>query len=719
MHDAQARLGDLEAELHRLKPLLAIQSSLPLQSLRRESTQSSMPYPYSPYTSTSIHVPPFTSTTPQVPFIPYSTSSLHDVNQKRKREGPIKGKEKEATNQDIDANADDDSDNADAPLTPTATSSTSHNPYAYMNNLYRHVLSPSNTAATSPATPKPKPPGALNSASLGAQNNSSSTISPSHYAVAYSPYSFPTTTLPKQSSSTAGGSKPTPSRQDDADKDSGRVETNVGIHTAGQEKGKSTPASSRRTAAVSTRQQVKYKTSSILGDARAEHLLLAARKIGRGRAITIAGLAKAQERTATEESSKDKPKAKDVSRHLEASHSSVLAGRSTQRRRVTGINSPTTPTPKRVHGNLQPLTEASSLATTPTASRTREVLFGSAKAPRNRPSVPDITASLINAGKDDEVMSGAGQTPLDSLLSAARTMMTKDREGGPAPAVQSVASNVVTGTNRDIAEQPSEESQGELEGVRRRKRRRNTTTQGTTTVTPRTHTAEKHGATPSGIRTKSALDVLADQAAAAFEGSSTTYQEVDLTENSDNNGPSTSNSNSYAGSSVDARGPASTSSIHELALHTEGPISTPTSAAAETDRPGQIERSIESAGSDGFGMGFGAGETRTTSSPFQQPASATTDQVGIGDRVATPAEGVAASSTNSSSSDPGQDSGRRNWDPFGGMPNTAPGDSGGISEGDMDAEGDIDPDSQESSLDGNGVIHQLCFCPCSQRALIV
>jgi len=144
--------------------------------------------------------------------------------------------------------------------------------------------------------------------------------------------------------------------------------------------------------------------------------------------------------------------------------------------------------------------------------------------------------------------------------------------------------------------------------------------------------------------------------------------------------------------------------------------------------PGQIERSIESTGNDGSGAGFGAGETRAPSSPFQQPASqwignqgATTDQVAIGDRAVTPAEGPAASSAKSrpSSSDSGQDSGRRDWDPFGGMPNAATGDSGGISEGDMDAEGDIDPDSQETSLDGNGVIHQLCFCPCSQRAVIV
>lgn len=717
MHDAQVRLGDLEAELHKLRPLLVIQPSLPSPLQRQEPTQSPMSYPHSRlqnYMSPKIHVPPFTSAVPRVAFSPYSASSSHDVNQKRKRDGTAssKGKGKEATTEDVsDANADDDSDNTDTPLTPTPASSASHNPYAYMNNLYRHVFSPSNTGL--PATPL-KPPGIQSNGSFGTNSNSPSAISLNHYTIAYSAYPFTTTTLSKQPPiSTTAGSWSNVGRPDDADKEGIQVDE---IHNTRQERGKSTPATSRKTMATSERQQAKYRTSSMLSDARAEHLLLAARKIGRGRAVTIAGLVKAQERSATEESGKDKAKIKDINRHSDASHG-VFASRSTPRRRVAGINSPTTPTPRRMHGHTQPLTEVASLAVTPNASRTRETLFGSGKT-RNRSSVADTNAVGINASKDDEGLAGIGQTPLDSLLSAARTMMSEDRESGPTAAGQSVTSNVSAGANQDIAEQhlSAEESQGEA-GAHPRKRRRNTISRGTATATPKPQTVERQGTTshvwqtgpsaskhapgandnvvtPSGRRTRSALDVLADQAAAAFEGGSAAHQEVDQTENSDGTGPSTSDSCTTVG-------PAKMTAIHELVPRAGEAIN----AAAETAIPGQMEVSIETL----CKRGSSGAERHTMDFPFQQPGSqdAMSDKATAGDRDVTPAEGPAVfiAESKQSNSDSGQNS---DWDPFGGVPNVDSGDS----EGDMDAEGDIDPDSHEMSLDGNGVIHQYSSCPC-------
>lgn len=434
--------------------------------------------------------------------------------------------------------------------------------------------------------------------------------------------------------------------------------------------------------------------------------------------MTIAGLVKAQERSATEESGKDKAKPKDMNRHSEASH----ASRSTQRRRVAGINSPTTPTPRRVHGHTQPLTEVTSLAVTPNDSRTRETLFSSGKTPRNRSSVADVNASGINASKDDEGLAGIGQTPLDSLLSAARTMMSEDRESGPTAAGQSVTSNVGAAANQDVTEHhlSAEESQGEV-GAHPRKRRRNTISRGTATATPRSQTADRQGTTshvwqagpsasskrasgakdnvitPSGRRTRSALDVLADQAAAAFEGGSATHQEVDQSDHCDGTGPSTSDScaNPLA---VDSRGPVKMSSIHELVPRVEEAIN----AAAETSIPGQMEVSMETFCKSGSS---GADGRHVTKISFQQPGSqdAMSDKAMAGDRDVTPIEGPAVSIAESkqSSSDSGQNS---DWDPFGGIPNF---DSGGDSDGDMDAEGDIDPDSQEMSLDGNGIIHSV------------
>ena len=729
VHDAQARLGDLEAELHKLKPLLVIQPTPAPHAQRQEPMHSPMLHPYNRlqgYMTQSSLVTPSTSAVPHVAFSPYSTSSSHDVHQKRKRDdmSSSKGKEKETTEDISDTNADDDSDNTDAPLTPTPTSSVSHNPYAYMNNLYRHVLSPSNTMAVLPATPL-KPPGIQNSASVGANSHSPSAISLNHYAIAYPSYPFSTTTLSKQPSTfTVAGSRS--NRQEDPDKDGSQVDE---IHNAKPEKPKSTSAPSRRAMATSGR---KYKTSSVLSDARAEHLLLAARKIGRGRAVTIAGLVKAQERSATEEHGKDKAKTKDITRHSETSHSSVFATRSTQRRRVAGINSPTTPTPRRVHGHTQPLTEVPSLAMTPNAGRTRETLLSLGKTPRHRSSIADINASGLNASKDDEGITGSGQTPLDSLLSAARTMMSKDRESGPTAAGQSITSNVGAGANQDVAEHQllAEESQGDLEGAHPRKRRRNTISRGTVTATPKSQTAERQGTTshvwqvgpsapskrasakdnvltPSGRRTRSALDVLADQAAAAFEGGSATHQDVDQTENCDGSGPSTSES-CTSPLVVDSHDPVKMSSTHELVPHAEEAIN----AAAV---PGQMEVFTETAGKGSSGTESGTNERHAIDLPSQQPGSSSQDTVvdkaALKDRAVIPAESltvsIAESKSSSSNSEP--NNGRSEWDPFGGMPNVATIDSGGDSEGDMDAEGDIDPDSQETSLDGDHIIHLYAF----------
>ncbi|KAK2459953.1 hypothetical protein APHAL10511_008038 [Amanita phalloides] len=712
VHDAQVRVSDLEAELSRLRPLLLIQPRLRPRPRQQEPTRSADTSRHKQLQNsiTSIsHAPPPTPAVSYAAFSPYTTpptDASDNSNRKRKRDNDIagKGKEKEAFNENAsDANADDDSDDTDTPPTPTpVSSSASRNPYAYMNNLYRKVLSPPKIPATLPSSPF-KSTGSLNGVPLGTVGSSPTGPIPfNRYAVAYPPYPFPATTRPKQpSSSIMATSLSTSSRQGSAEKGIPNTES------AGNGKAEPSPAlgSARKagTTSVQRTQQTKYKTSSMLSDARAEHLLLAARKIGRERAVSLAGFLKTWERSTFEEA-KDKAKVKD-DRHSEINHSSASAGRSAQRRRAPVIRSPTTPTPKRTHGPTKSLTDVSSFALTPdmtpNISKTRETLFGSSKTPRSK----SFNVSGGSTSKNDGGVAGAGQTSLDSLLSAARTMMTEDRDSRRTSTGKNAAPDDGTKTSQDASERwPSAEDQSwtEKESASRPKRRRNTASRGTTVGTPRSRNVEVHAtdgsnshereaeilsppklaaggqtsdAMTTSMRRRSALDVLADQAAAAFEGSSTTQQGMDQEESADL--PSNTSLLTMTTSGV-------------VAPH-ECPDATPVSrnAAAEITASRKIERSAKPADHER------TGKTQTIGASLQhfEPQQCGRENDLVGEVAVAIVEGPAENEPNIlSNSEPGNE--HKDCDPFGGRLMVT--ESGGDSECDLDAEGDIDPDSQDT-----------------------
>ncbi|KAF8632811.1 hypothetical protein AX15_001673 [Amanita polypyramis BW_CC] len=745
VHDTHVRLADLEAELSRLKPWLTMQPPPLTQPPRHDPMRNSMSYPSTQiqsYLSPLSHVPSFTPAIPHVPFPPLPSSS-GGRSQKRKGDDYLansasgKGKEKEPTRDDIsDGNADDDSDNTEVPPTPTPVLSSSHNPYAYMNNLYRQVFS-------SPISPL-KPPGTLSGTFFSTPVSSpSGAMSLNHFTVAYPPYPC-TMTAHSKSLSASAVVQSSPSRSDHADKCDSQIETSAEVHdpsnrpNGDQPSPSKTPSgSTRRLIPTSTRRtqhQGKYKTSSILSDARAEHLLLAARRIGRERAAMIAGLIKVQDKPIFEESGKDKAKGKDARRHLEARHSSMSTNRSTQqRRRMIQNHSPSTPTPRRVHGYTQLLTGTASLTTTPNTSRSRDTLY---KTPRTKSS------NTVASSKEEESLS-ATQSPLDSLLSAARSMMFEDRGSRQIAAGQSTFPDVSASAEKGTGKRQSAIEDQDMEGVYRRKRRRNTIARVVEAASPKPRT-EKHGKSAStshvwesrsspvskrvssartigsasvGRRARSALDVLADQAAVAFAGSPATSTIVEQEEKADESTKEPCDSEPCA-DPVANIGSIEISSIRDhpgatLTPHVEeGSRVVSVSTAAEDGVPVQSEDLAIS----------GMWQERTGESPHLElqntgaketvrdnvrPEAAAGNEAAI--LIEDPVESVVGTKLPSVHSNFSVDEGSDDWDLLGGGPNTAIVEPNGDSEGDIDAEGDVDSDSPET-VNGVGIstkVHSL------------
>ncbi|KAF8627939.1 hypothetical protein AX17_006093 [Amanita inopinata Kibby_2008] len=604
LHDTHIRLTSLEVELSKLKPLLTMQPNL---SSQRQQSRINIAYPY---TQVPNYMSPF-NRAPAFPTVPYhtipsmlSTTPTTIVNsrgRKRKRNNPAdvsstKGKEREPVPDDIsDPNVDGDSDNTEAPPTPTPTAST-YNPYAYMNELYRQVLSPPKSANSSSSAIKP--PNTVGSNAT--VNNPSGAIALSPYPVLYTPYTFMTSNLsnPPSSSTSAAPIPLQNSRLDPSDNiDQGSAQLGTTINAqdtfAKQDKlPSSKPASTntrRMTATIPHRlpNSSKHRPSSIMSDARCEHLLLAARKIGRERAAAIAGIIGTQEKDkpVAEGVNKGKPKAVSLGKSTEAASpgkgSAVASARSpTQQRSRTitssmiTLHSPSTPTPKRVQGlsgvYASPLTDIPSAGVTPTTCRTPSTSFSSTAGSRSGPMVSTTEAKILSIVNED---SGSPQTALDSLLSAARTMLSEVHEGGRIAAGQSVVTADAVSSMNEVMDRHRivEANQawvetgatGAEDDIAKRKRRRSTNARAATT--PRSKIVNRNKAktsnaeaesqspdkftinweadldhpskrvlsgiesansTPSGGRARSALDVLADQAAAAFESSSAGHTRV-------------------------------------------------------------------------------------------------------------------------------------------------------------------------------------------------
>ncbi|KIL60997.1 hypothetical protein M378DRAFT_199673 [Amanita muscaria Koide BX008] len=536
LHDTQARLTDLETELSKLKPLLVMQPHLLPQPTRRPMSYSyaQMQSYISPFPHAPTQYAPVSSTTTPV--------SVNRGRKRRRGDYPVdpssnkgKGKGGPSNEAGSDSNEDGDTD-TEAPPTPTPSSS-SWNPYAYMNDFNRQ--------AASPTKPSPlKPPDVLSSPTISA------------YSVSY-PYSYIVSPFSKQPSSSNSGAS-IPFRPDKADKDGGQGESNTD-----SQKDKYQPSppktTARRTMGTTTsrtQHQGKNKASTFLSDARAEHLLLAARRIGRERAAAIAGIVKVQDKSVVvpeEIASATKDRAKAKEQASGAPSSSTTKRSSPLKSRPTLIQSPSTPTPRRIHGPgdkmllSSPLAHpsSSSIGTTSTA-RSRDTLVSSTRS---------VTRTLSTIASSNEDMAPAsGQTPLDSLLSAARTMMSEDCEApahGHRLTVSDGAIGATDGGEDARRRQPRSqvEERDVEESIQRKKRRRNTTTTTITRspATPRLRTItekqrgnastpridpdreinstlaakrvpaviQAHSSAQSTQRTRSALDVLADQAAAA------------------------------------------------------------------------------------------------------------------------------------------------------------------------------------------------------------
>lgn len=532
LHDTQARLTDLETELSKLKPLLVMQPHLLPQPYRQELTRRPMSYSYAQMQS---YISPFPHAPTQ--YAPVSsTATPVSVNRGRKRRrgdyppSSNKGKGKGGPSNEAgsDSNEDGDTD-TEAPPTPTPSSS-SWNPYAYMNDFNRQAASPTKRSPL-------KPPDVLSSPTISA------------YSVSY-PYSYIVSPFSKQPSSSNSGAS-IPSRPDKADKDGGQGESNTE-----SQKDKSQPSppktTARRTMGITTsrtQHQGKNKASTFLSDARAEHLLLAARRIGRERAAAIAGIVKVQDKLVvvpeeTTSAAKERAKAKEQASGSTTKRSSPLKSRPTL------IQSPSTPTPRRIHGPGDKMLLSSPLAH-PSSSR-----IGTTSTARSRETLVSSTRSVTRtlstiASSNEDMAPGSGQTPLDSLLSAARTMMSEDCEApahGHRLTVSDGAIGATDGGEDARRRQPRSqvEERDVEESIQRKKRRRNTTITRSP-ATPRLRTiAEKqrgnastprtdpdreinstlaakrvpaviqaHSSAQSTQRTRSALDVLADQAAAA------------------------------------------------------------------------------------------------------------------------------------------------------------------------------------------------------------
>ncbi|PFH46560.1 hypothetical protein AMATHDRAFT_7656 [Amanita thiersii Skay4041] len=580
LHGTQSRFNDLQAELSKLRPLLLIQPQLP--SLYPQQLQHSLvvqPYHFSQAQMQNAHASPsYVPTTSLVPTMQYHPTPLSLqttsptgqpslAGKKRKRNESLssatppaagapfdlldKGKEKELARGDrSDASLDYETETAETtPVPSQITTPMAHNPYSFMNNLYQRSRSSQKlTTILSSSIP---------ASHLSTSAASSAETSSTHMTNAY-PYSLGhpghVVTTPNESQSISRTISrriySLGSRKDDSDKDVFRshadnVTPSLFIKQDKVNPLSKNPESIRRKVAANVRksQDTSKHRTSFMSDARSEHLLLAARKIGRERAALLAGLIKVQDPLTVDELSKGGNKekaigqsvAKGITATTTPTHSNIRALTSS----ILPIPSPTTPTPRRIHPMtgtyVSPLTDASIGTMSPSTNRTIDGTVSPVKMPRK-----DTTPNILDAEAEG---TNIGLTALDSLLSAARKMMSKDHGSAHVPVknVTTVRDDSIEGsaTERRRSRKKRRDSAPKSTNIRRR----HTDVSGakefiplvgaefdksrghvnlTRTISPSKRLSEFHHDPNSKVlgRTKSALDVLADQAAAAFEGSS-------------------------------------------------------------------------------------------------------------------------------------------------------------------------------------------------------
>ncbi|KAJ6591123.1 hypothetical protein DFH09DRAFT_1138676 [Mycena vulgaris] len=211
----------------------------------------------------------------------------------------------------------------------------------------------------------------------------------------------------------------------------------------------------------------------MVSDARAEHLLIAARRIGRERAGIVAGVISAErERMEREKAEREKERLERETERVERE----------KRNRSGG-------------GYYRERPDRAAVRDTPTKDESRtDSGSGSRYA--------SAMAGYVNAaGSPTKVAKGKGKsvpTPLDSLLNAARSMM----DGGPDE-----------NENDAVEPPPSASTSSAGTGMMTRRRAANANEPTQTEASPPKRRRLSSNASQSPTRVRTALDVLADQAA--------------------------------------------------------------------------------------------------------------------------------------------------------------------------------------------------------------
>lgn len=283
--------------------------------------------------------------------------------------------------------------------------------------------------------------------------------------------------------------------------------------------------------------QAAKKQPSVFSNARAEHLLLAARKIGKERAAILAGLAphSAQQRS------------RKTTKKNEAGTSAVTTNAKMPRRRAAANPAPPpAPAPSAPKASLERLPKDISLNirprtpdTTPVAgpstlpSNPPPLTAGSAPIPLPKPSAPprphqtrsNAPESTATTANTLHATARATRTPLDSLLTAAHSISLAEEAPDSPPPPSSPTADESTPTLRRSTR--TRHAPGPpLDSPSPTKRRRvagvgstsgpSAFSSSRSSLMPMRNTDESDGggSTMGSTRVRSALDVLADQAEA-------------------------------------------------------------------------------------------------------------------------------------------------------------------------------------------------------------
>ncbi|TFY83974.1 hypothetical protein EWM64_g35 [Hericium alpestre] len=235
------------------------------------------------------------------------------------------------------------------------------------------------------------------------------------------------------------------------------------------------------------------KGSSMLADARAEHLLLAARKVGKERAAILAGIASGPER--------DRKKEDD---------STTATPRTPKRSQVVPVTGGTM--------GIMYLNSPAPAPATPAAAPA-----ASTSQPMQTPQPASRTVATQKAPAPDRPAVTNPRTPLDSLLTAARSIsMIEDEDDDAEEEEYDEPAAGPSNLTKPLTRGRVAELQGSPVSVKRRRVAAPLTTSSILRSRDTGAAARKNSDGGAGRaeettrRTRSGLDVLADQAAAAF-----------------------------------------------------------------------------------------------------------------------------------------------------------------------------------------------------------